>query len=307
MSGRPASWLELTVGATADTSEALTNLLWELGALGVVEEETPGAPPRLRAFFPETTRPGDLDAHVTAYLANLAARGFPTAGAPHIAPLADEGWAEAWRVHFRPIPVGRRLIVVPPWNVVAPDGRIPIVIEPGRAFGTGHHGTTAGCLVALENLVDAETPRRALDLGTGSGVLAIAAARLGVDHVLAVDEDPDAIAAAEANAERNGVGDRVRCVLANADAPRGDPAPLVLANLLSAAHHRLAIHYASLVAVGGALVLGGILDAEAGDVTLAVARTGFAPAERLSLDGWTTLVLRRSPSLTPHAAIHVRG
>jgi ribosomal protein L11 methyltransferase len=298
-------WFELTVGATADTSEALTNLLWELGALGVVEEETATAPPRLRAFFPETARPDTLEASVASYLADLTARGFATAGAPRVSPVEDPGWAEAWREHFRPVPVGRRLVVVPPWDVVSPDGRIPIVIDPGRAFGTGHHGTTAGCLVALETLVEREAPARALDLGTGSGVLAIAAAKLGVAEILAVDEDPDAIAAAAGNAERNGVADRIRCVVANADAPAA-AAPLVLANLLSAAHHRLAAHYPTLVAPRGALVLGGVLDAEADAVAFAVGRAGFLPAERLPFDGWTTLVMR-APARDSDAPVHVRG
>ena len=302
----PSRWWELTVAASVDTSEALTNLLWEMGALGVVEEETPGSAPRLRAFFPGTAAPEDLSARAAAYLADLDGRGFPSAGTARVTPVEDENWASAWRQHFQPVTIGRRLVVVPPWNVVTPDGRVPIVIDPGRAFGTGHHGTTAGCLVALETLLTGTPPPRALDLGTGSGVLAIAAVRLGVRSVLAIDEDPDAIANAVENIARNDVADRVRCEVANADAVVEEPAPLVLANLLSAAHHRLAARYARLVAAGGALVLGGILDAEADDVARAVARAGFTPVDRLSLDGWTTLVHRRAPS-TRDASIHLRA
>ena len=302
--GAANRWWELTIATSADTSEALTNLLWEIGALGVLEEEAPGTAARLRAFFPGTAAPDELETTVRSYLADLARRGFAVADEPRIAPLGDERWTDAWREHFRPVPVGRRLVVVPPWNTTPTGDRLPIVIEPGRAFGTGHHGSTAGCLVALEAIVDTEVPRRVIDLGTGSGVLAIAAARLGVRETMAVDEDPDAVAAAEENAARNGVAGQVRCVLADAAAVGPDPAPLVVANLLSAAHHRLASSYATLVASDGALVLGGILDAEADAVEHAVARTGFTPSDRVSLEGWTTLVLRRTPE---HAPVHVHA
>jgi ribosomal protein L11 methyltransferase len=302
--GAARRWWELTIAASAETSEALTNLLWEIGALGVVEEETPGAAPRLSAFFPDTAVPAELEATVRAYLADLARRGFAVADAPRVTPLVDARWAEAWREHFRPVAVGRRLVVVPPWERTPADGRLAIVIEPGRAFGTGHHGSTAGCLVALEAIADAGPPPRAIDLGTGSGVLAVAAAKLGVPDVLAVDEDPDAVAAAEGNAARNGVADRVRCRLADAATLDARPAPLVLANLLSAAHHRFAARYATLVAAEGALVLGGILDVEADAVRIAVARAGFTPADAVLLEGWTALVLRRAPA---HAPVHVRA
>lgn len=301
--GAPSLWWDLTIPATDDISEGLTNLLWELGALGVVEETAPGQRPRLRAFFAGTAEPDDLAARVTGYVEGLVALGFRATGTPRISPLHDEGWAEAWREHFKPVPVGRRLVVVPPWHATATDGRQAIVIEPGRAFGTGHHGSTAGCLVAVEKLVESDRPARALDLGTGSGVLAIAAARLGVDNTLAVDDDPDAVAAAIANAARNGVSDRVRCVLGDAASLETPPAPLVLANLLAAAHHRLASRYARLVGSGGALVLGGILDGEAHAVADAVGRAGFALEHTVSLEGWTTVMLRRPD----HAAVHVRA
>src|SRR3989441_2586429 len=122
----------------------------------------------------------------------------------------------SWRAHFRPLPVGKRLLIAPPWDRPPANGRVVIAIEPGRAFGTGQHPSTLGCLERLESLIARTAPRRLIDLGTGSGVLAIAAARLGVGQVLAVDDDPDAVASAMANAARNRVCDRVRCVLGDA-------------------------------------------------------------------------------------------
>jgi ribosomal protein L11 methyltransferase len=291
--GGPAPWWELTIATTPEITEGLTNRLWELGALGVLEEEITGERPRLRAFFPATGAPDRLIAEVSEYVAALGTLGFPTAGGPRVTPLADGAWAEAWREHFRPVRVGERLVIVPPWIRPTDAGRLAIVIEPGRAFGTGHHGSTAGCLVALERLVARDAPAGVLDLGTGSGILAIAAARLGVTRVVGLDDDPDAIAVATANATVNGVADRVRCALGEVSTAAVEPAPLVVANLLAAAHHRLGVRYAALVAAPGALVLGGILDAEADAVMGAVASHGFAPDDRISLDGWTTLVMRR--------------
>ena len=183
-------------------------------------------------------------------------------------------------------------MIVPPWDGPAANGRIVITIEPGRAFGTGHHGTTAGCLEALESVIDRDGPSRMLDVGTGSGILAIAAARLGVGAVLAVDDDPDAVACAVANAARNHVSDRVRCALADAAALRESRVPLLVANLLAAAHRRLAPQYLRSLTPGGTLLLGGILDGEAADVVTALAEHGLAHHASLSVEGWTTLELR---------------
>jgi ribosomal protein L11 methyltransferase len=167
-----------------------------------------------------------------------------------------------------------------------------ITIEPGRAFGTGHHGTTAGCLEALESMIDRDHPSRMLDVGTGSGILAIAAARLGVGAVLAVDDDPDAVACAMANAARNHVSDRVRCALADAATLRESPVSLLVANLLSAAHRRLGAQYLRSLTPGGTLLLGGILDGEAADVVAALADHGLLHCASRSVEGWTTLELR---------------
>ncbi len=283
---------ELSVGASEDTSEGLTNFVWELGALGVVEEEIAGSA-RLRAFFPASARADELAARLRDYLTALRALGFAVSDDAHLAPLADPGWAEAWREHFRPRPVGDRFLVAPPWDASLMEGRLAIVIEPGRAFGTGHHGSTAGCLELLERLVHPPVPPRAIDLGTGSGILAIAAARLGVPHVLAIDDDPDALANARTNVELNGVEASVTCAPGDVATLRADPAPLVLANLLAAAHGRLAGAYRSLVTPGGRLVLGGMLEGEGNETAAIVERSGFARRSAVVRDGWASLELVR--------------
>ena len=298
---------ELAVDVPPDVSEGLTNFVWELGALGVIEEESPGRAPRLRAFFPKTMFASALEESVRAYLHALAELGFRPAGEPSVVALANEDWADAWRAHFRPFTVGTSLLVAPPWDRPASNGRLVITIEPGRAFGTGQHGSTLGCLQTLEALVARAKPARLIDLGTGSGILAIAAARLGVQEVLAVDEDPDSVASTMANAARNHVSDRVRCVLADAGTLHESGAPAVVANLLTTAHLRLAPRYARYVASGGALVLGGILDAEAPAVADAVGRHGFARRGALSVQGWTTLEAWREPGERARAPLHDRA
>jgi ribosomal protein L11 methyltransferase len=292
-----AAYWELTVTLAADaaeTSEAVTNQLWELGAVGVVEEEAAGAA-TLRAFFPPGTDAAARADALREYLGELAALAVP--GVParvEIAPLPDEPWADAWRAHFRPITVGRRLLVCPPWELPSrPQERIVLVIEPGRAFGTGGHWSTRSCLELLERALASARVSHAVDIGCGSGILAIAAAALGVPRVDAIDLDPDAVAATEANARRNAVGDRVRAAVAAVESWNGAAAPLVLANLLAAAHATLAPTLVGLVTPGGSLIAGGLLAHEAPVVAGVFAAEGCWLAEVAEDDGWAALLLCR--------------
>lgn len=289
-----AFW-QVTVPATPDTTDALTNFLWEQGALGVVEEELPPDPARIRAFFPESASSTALLSAVSGYCASLRTLGLAsTILEPEIAPLHEAAWASAWQQSFPPRAVGDRLIVTPPWETdVATDGRVALVIEPGRAFGTGHHGSTEGCLVLLERAIAARpAPPRALDIGTGSGILAVAAVKLGAGRVIAIDIDPDATSAAQANAARNGCADRIDVALADPGDIR-DAFPLVVANLLTHTHVTFAPIYTRLVLPGGAIVLGGILAEEDETVARAVEAAGFVRRDRVVLEGWSSLALER--------------
>jgi ribosomal protein L11 methyltransferase len=289
-----SQYWELQVSAPEEISEGLTNFVWELGALGVVEEECPPRAARLRAFFPASTSADALLADLGHYLDGLRTLGYEGVDNPEIARVTDPGWAEAWRSYFRPFPVGDHLLVVPPWELPQTCGRIAIVIEPGRAFGTGHHGTTAGCLELLERTVERDRPRLAVDLGTGSGILAIAAARLGTGEVLAIDDDPDAVANARLNVTRNGVDNQVTCALVEASALKVDPVPLVLANLLTLAHLRLAATYRRLLMPGGTLILGGILESEVDSVAQTLRQHGFDGTLVVTRQEWATLALTAS-------------
>jgi ribosomal protein L11 methyltransferase len=297
-----AFW-QLTVPSSDDTSDGLTNFLWEQGALGVVEQEAPDRPARLVAFFPETASSTGLVQAIGAYRASLRALGFDVGvEEPEIRPLVDEAWAIAWQQSFPPRAIGERLLVLPPWEAAPAAGhRAVLVIEPGRAFGTGHHGSTEGSLVLLERALARRPGAPVLDVGTGSGILAVAAAKLGAPSVLAIDIDPDAVAAARANAERNDCRARVDVALTEPGALGEDAFPVVVANLLAHTHVALRSTYRRLVAPGGALVLGGILADEDRPVVLALEAAGFALSERLTIDGWCTLELTRVDPAGPTA------
>jgi ribosomal protein L11 methyltransferase len=292
-----AFW-QLTLPTSPETADALTNFLWEQGALGVVEEETPPAPPSLRAFFADTAPSTGLVRALAAYQASLRSLGFAVASVePDVAPLHDGEWATAWQQSFRPIEVGERLLVVPPWEAREDrpiSERVQIIIEPGRAFGTGHHGSTEGCLVLLERSLASPgaTAPRMLDIGTGTGILAVAAVKLGAPSVLALDTDPDAIAAAGLNAGRNGCIDRIALRMAGPENVGAGPFPLVVANLLTHTHLSLRSHYERLTAVGGSLILGGILADEAAQVVTALEGAGFASTARVTIEGWASICFR---------------
>ena len=193
-------------------------------------------------------------------------------------PAADVDWTQVWRRHHRPLFVGRRLVVAPPWDVpVVPDREV-LVIDPGMAFGTGQHATTRTCLEAIETAVAGGRVRSVLDVGTGSGILALAAARLGVAHVVAIDTDPTVLALARANLARHGAG----AVLV-----AGGSANLLADALVADAPAR-----ARVVAPGGRLVVSGVTAAQVARVL--AAWPAWRIAETRAEDEWRTLALERA-------------
>jgi len=212
--------------------------------------------------------------------------------------IVDPGWSTLWMKRFGPFRVGRRMLIVPPWKRDNEPGRTTIVIQPAQAFGTGHHPTTAGALRAIESLIGARAPKSILDAGTGSGVLAIAAALLGrrdglKREIIAIDIDPAALENARANARLNGVEKSIRF----SSVPLASihrHFDLITANILSHTLIALAPHLKRLVAPGGRLVLGGFLADEADEV-LVHYRPALRCLSRKTHRGWTTLVMARAP------------
>jgi ribosomal protein L11 methyltransferase len=197
-----------------------------------------------------------------------------------------------WKARFKPLKVGRRLVIVPPWETapVAPK-RIPIVIDPGQGFGTGHHATTRCTLIALENECRRRTLDRGLDVGCGSGILSLAMARLGIRQVAALDNDPLALDNARHNVELNHCTQAIRFYPAAMRWLRR-PFPLITANILSSVLISMAPHLVRLLAPGGRLILSGILKREAAGV-LAHYRPPLRRLRSYTEGGWITLVLTR--------------
>ncbi len=227
-------------------------------------------------------------------LADGAADGARNGSARRI---VDPGWSTLWMKRFGPFRVGRRILIVPPWKREHEPGRTTIVIQPARAFGTGHHPTTAGALRALESIVGAHAPKSMLDAGTGSGVLAIAAALLGKRDVhereiIAIDVDPTALENARANARLNDVEKSIRFSSIPLASIRRH-FDLITANILSHTLIELAPHLQRIVAPGGRLILGGFLADEADEV-LGRYRSPLRCLSRKTHRGWTTLVMARA-------------
>ena len=213
--------------------------------------------------------------------------------------LPDEDWVARSLEGLRAVAAGGFVVHGTHEREAARKARSPIRIDAGQAFGTGHHETTAGCLVAIDHVLRSSRPRSALDLGTGSGVLAIGIARRAKIEVLATDIDPVAVRIARRNARLNGASTLVRCATAaGLDHPviaAGAPFDLVVANILARPLVDLAPTLHRAVAARGRLILSGLLSRQARAVLAAYRAQGLVPERRIEREGWATLVLRRAP------------
>jgi ribosomal protein L11 methyltransferase len=277
----------LTLETDAALAEDRASELFERGASGVEVRDGEGTP------MPGVPLPPPGRALLVAWFperdAAEAARG-DLGGA--VAEVADEDWGEGWKKDFRPLDVGR-VRVRPSWiDEPPPAGAVEVVIDPGMAFGTGSHPTTSLCLAALSDHLEDRPGAAVLDVGTGSGLLAIAARKLGAGRVAGNDEDPVAVEVARENAARNGVALELT----------GDPLPaipgtfdVVVANILSNVLVALAPDLAAKLAPGGVLLLSGILLPQEDEVRRAHLAEGLAPVPGGDRrDGeWSLLALRR--------------
>ncbi len=203
--------------------------------------------------------------------------------------IGDDGWSTRWRDYHRPVLLDK-LEVVAPWMILPPTERERIVVDPGQAFGTGGHASTRLILQMLERITD--IPARILDVGTGSGVLAIAAVKLGAGKVTAIDIDAASVSAARENADRNEISDSLRLGHATPEEIEGEW-PLVLANLELGVFQQSAGAIARLVAPGGEVLLSGLL-VEQLEPCLAL-WPGFALVEKHEEQEWIAAAIRRIP------------
>ena len=284
--------MEVRVVVPPDASDAISGFFFEKGSLGITEEE--GSDPQrgpfvlLRAYFESAPFKANTSFKIDLEEA-LANAG---AGKPKIwideMPYGD--WAEGWKQYFKPRKLGHRVVVAPTWEEYAPKGEELVVrIDPGMAFGTGQHETTALCVRALEDVV---TPgAKVLDVGTGSGILALVAVLLGAESAWGVDNDPEAVTAANENVEANTLQGKVRIDATPLDDVDGRY-PIVVANILAEALIAMARPLSARVEPGGALILSGILAHLGAKVAEAYRGQGF-PEPDVRRDGeWVCLVAR---------------
>jgi ribosomal protein L11 methyltransferase len=206
-----------------------------------------------------------------------------------------ENWQANWREYFRPLKVGQSLIILPSWETgFELDDRHPVWIDPGQGFGTGHHLSTALALEMLEQyLMNADTlPENMLDIGIGSGILAIAACRLGIKKVRGVDLETEAVAEVERNCELNGLSGRVKAVVGQPSSLKKS-APLVISNMLLSELLNVRLDLVRLTSPGGTLICSGVLDEQADELSIAVKQLGFEYILSLESDNWRAVQFKR--------------
>lgn len=302
------SWLEIACDVPADITDVVAEYLSELSGSGVCTEnltvdtfstgEISHAPVMtVRAYFSDSVCIETLTAEISLFLNKLADQQpvFKFAK-PVVSKVRSEDWSNSWKVNFKALRVGRRLLIVPSWEEARPcPDDIVLHLDPGMAFGTGGHETTRLCLELLERIMD-EMPALVspsiLDLGTGSGILAMAAVQLGAGRVCAVDIDPQAVEVAQNNLAANGLSGQVEFSTTPLESMTAS-FDIILANILAEELVRLAPHLTERLTSGGLLVLSGILAEKESMV-----RKGFAPyplnyQETLHEGEWVAILYRK--------------
>lgn len=297
-------WTQINVYTSPEAEEAVVNILLDAGAHGVLTG-TDGQAPVVTAYLaqagPESV--ADIEARVQA----LADAGLdPGPARVTAAHVEDEDWAESWKRHYKPLSVGRRLLIKPAWMDVPAEDRFVIELDPGMAFGTGYHPTTVLCLEALEDVV--RPGDVVVDVGTGSGILGIAAVRLGAAAVIGVDTEPEAVEAARENALRNGVTDVMTVAkgstveatqllgelgVGSAERSLDGQSDVLAVNILARVIDQLADELYAMLKPGGIMVAGGIIDHAAADLIERLQSVGFHIEDERYRDEWCCLLARR--------------
>jgi ribosomal protein L11 methyltransferase len=276
---------QITITIPEQFKEPLLRKLAQLGSLGALDQLH-----SIIAYFPETSPLSSIlgELQVVSLLVNSAGHDVPVRIEHSLLP--DTDWNESWKKGFTSIDVGERFAILPPWE--RPSGnRIPLIIDPGMAFGTGHHETTRSCLVLMERYVDAVKKERFLDLGTGTGLLAMASLALGFRSVVGIDTDPLAIEASLRNITLNRA-ERIELLEGGIDKCEGE-FDMIAANLISGTLIQLSGEIASRLVPAGIVIMSGILKGQDDEVVAAAKNNGLDCIERLFDGKWVTLACRR--------------
>ncbi len=281
-------WNEISIHTISDAADLVTQFLIDIGCAGTIVE-TAAEGVVVKGYLRESSE-------VSVCLQTLRER-LRTAAEWGVVPpdfrvecqqIPEEDWAEGWKSQFQPLEVGERLLIQPTW-VELPIGcrRVVVWIDPGMAFGTGQHATTQGCLEFLEKIIrGGET---VLDVGTGSGILAIAAAKLGVERVIALDIDPLCLEVAQENVARNQASDSVFLLQGSfADALRMT-ADVVVANISAADILDMLPQVLRVLKSSGTFIASGIPSSRRLEVEAGLQQTGFVVQDVIEREGWVTL------------------
>ncbi len=289
-------WLQVSFSVSPVAHEALCRFLFDIGCTGIVTEEAGNE--TLRTYFEVQDEGAQIVPKIRSFLRDLEAI-FPdvTSARMRWSGFEEQDWSVRWRSFFRPVQVTPRLMIVPPWEQTegGDDTRV-IRIEPGLAFGTGQHPTTQMCLQSMESL-PLEAPWTMLDVGTGSGILAIYAAMLGAAKILAIDTDRDALRSAGENADLNGLATVIEFSAEPLETLPGSFS-LIMGNLVLGTILDLASHFRRVLAPDGRLVLSGIMRGQVPELEQRMVQAGLH-TERVSYKmDWACLVARHREDVT---------
>ncbi len=296
-------WLELSVTADVEAIEAVSEVLGRVATGSAVyptalirdpddelmAREDLAAPYVVTAHVEDGPDAASAVDQTERALWHLQAFGLRPVGPLRVRTVEDRDWADAWKEHYVPQRVGR-IVIVPSWvSEPLAAHELGITLDPGMAFGTGLHPTTRGCLELLQQI--SPMPGSVLDVGCGSGILALAALRLGSARAVAVDTDILAVTASRENAERNGLADRLSVSHGSLPPDPAESFPLVLANLVAAVLIELAPRLAAHVAQPGTLLASGIIEPRAAEVIERLGEAGLHATDRRDDGEWVSLRL----------------
>lgn len=259
-------WIQIRINATEKTANKVSNMLSGRGAQAVTYMDAEDKPvfeplPGETLLWDDTVVVGLFDAETDpAPIIDFLKKFYRKDLVYKVEQLEDKDWVREWMDSFHPMRFGNRLWICPSWRDVPDPDAVNVMLDPGLAFGTGTHPTTALCLEWLDG--QDLTGKTVIDFGCGSGILALAALKLGAKEVIGIDIDPQALQASRDNAERNGVADRLSVYLPQ-DQPEGLTADVVVANILAGPLKELSPIISGLVRPGGLLALSGILETQA--------------------------------------------